>query len=55
MRVWFLPVVIGQLSIFGLVTGLLADGWADVFTWSALCGACIVCASVCKKLLWRST
>ncbi|AKV04180.1 hypothetical protein AKJ09_10843 [Labilithrix luteola] len=35
-RVWGMPIVLTVLSLVGLVTGLLADGAADVVSWIGL-------------------
>lgn len=35
-RLWGWPLVIGLLSVAGLVSGLVADGWGDAVSWVAL-------------------
>lgn len=35
-RLWGWPLVIGLASGSGLVTALLADGWADWWSWIGL-------------------
>ena len=36
MRTWTWPFVLGVTSAVGLVSALLADGWADVLAWFGL-------------------
>lgn len=36
MHLWRWPVVIGLLSIFGLVAALVSDGLGDVASWIGL-------------------
>jgi len=36
MHVWRWPIVIGLLSVFGLIAALVADGLGDVVSWIAL-------------------
>lgn len=35
-QIWMAPVVIGLLSLVGLLAALLGDGMADVLSWLAL-------------------
>lgn len=35
-RLWGWPLVIGLLSVAGLVSGLVADGWGDAVSWVGL-------------------
>lgn len=34
--VWRKPLWVAVITISGLLSGLLADGWADVWSWFAL-------------------
>jgi len=36
LQIWGVPVVIGVLSLVGLVAALLGDGVADALSWLAL-------------------
>ncbi|MGK9066996.1 hypothetical protein [Stutzerimonas chloritidismutans] len=36
MRIWFWPLVIATLSLFGLIAGLVSDGLGDWLSWFAL-------------------
>lgn len=36
MKVWFWPIVIGLLSLAGLIVGLIYDDLGDVFAWITL-------------------
>lgn len=42
-RIWLAPLLIGLLSLFGLVVALLADGWGDILSWVALAVPVLVC------------
>jgi len=33
---WRWPVVIGAVSLVGLLSALLGDGWADALSWALL-------------------
>lgn len=35
-RLWGWPVLLGALTVTGLVSGLVADGWGDAWSWAAL-------------------
>ncbi|QHI99049.1 hypothetical protein GT347_14285 [Xylophilus rhododendri] len=35
-RLWGWPLAMGLLSLVGLLTGLVFDGWGDVLSWIAL-------------------
>ena len=35
-RVWTMPIALGVLCAFGLVSGLLGEGLADALAWLAL-------------------
>jgi len=35
-RLWLAPLLLGLLSLLGLVVALLADGWGDALSWLAL-------------------
>ena len=35
-QIWGMPVMLGILSVIGLVSGLLGDGGWDVLSWVAL-------------------
>lgn len=36
LRIWGIPIVLGLLSIAGLIAALVGDGFADVLSWIAL-------------------
>ena len=55
MKTWILPTLIGLLSIFGLVAGLLADGLADILTWLTLAIACSLCIVVTFRAMTDPT
>lgn len=40
-RVFRWPLLIGIMSLVGLVSALIGDGWYDVLSWLCL-GACVV-------------
>ena len=40
-RIFRWPLLIGIISIVGLVSALVGDGWYDVLSWLCL-GACIL-------------
>jgi hypothetical protein len=42
---WVWPIFLGVASIVGLISALLADGWADALSWFGL-GLPIVVACV---------
>lgn len=44
-RVWMWPIIVGLTSATGLISALLADGWADVLSWFGL-GLPVVVACV---------
>jgi len=48
-RVWGWPIALGLLTASGLVSALLADGWADGWSWFGL-GLPMVVAGWCW---WR--
>lgn len=33
MKVWLWPIIVGTLSLAGLIIGLVYEGWGDVFAW----------------------
>ena len=35
-RLWAWPVALGLLTVTGLVTALVSDGWGDAWSWLAL-------------------
>lgn len=35
-RLWGWPIVLGLLTASGLGTGLVSDGWGDVWSWFGL-------------------
>jgi hypothetical protein len=39
VRLWGWPLLLGALSLFGLVAGLLDDGWWDWACWAGLASA----------------
>lgn len=41
---WTWPVLIGLLTLSGLVSALVSDGWGDVWSWFALGLPCAVAA-----------
>ncbi len=40
-RIFRWPLLIGVMSIIGLVSALVGDGWYDVLSWLCL-GTCVV-------------
>ena len=40
-RVFRWPMLIGIMSVIGLVSALVGDGWYDVLSWLCL-GACVI-------------
>lgn len=36
MRIWLWPLVIGVVSLFGLIAGLVSEGTGDWLSWLAL-------------------
>lgn len=36
MRIWLWPLVIGVVSLFGLIAGLVSEGAGDWLSWLAL-------------------
>lgn len=36
IRTFAIPVVLGLLSLAGLVVALTGDGWRDILSWAAL-------------------
>ncbi|MCD6076239.1 MAG: hypothetical protein K0R89_177 [Ramlibacter sp.] len=35
-RMWTAPTVLGVLTLSGLLTALVSDGWGDVWSWIGL-------------------
>jgi hypothetical protein len=35
-RIWRMPLMLGFVSMLGLASALIADGWADVLSWLML-------------------
>jgi hypothetical protein len=35
-RMWTAPIVLGVLTLSGLLTALVSDGWGDVWSWIGL-------------------
>jgi hypothetical protein len=44
-RIWTWPIILGITSAVGLISALLADGWADALSWVGL-GLPVVVACV---------
>jgi hypothetical protein len=36
VRIWSVPAALASTTVLGLVSALLADGWADTLSWLAL-------------------
>lgn len=36
LRLWGWPIALGALTATGLVSGLVSDGWGDVWSWIGL-------------------
>ncbi|RYF27478.1 MAG: hypothetical protein EOO33_04175 [Comamonadaceae bacterium] len=36
LRLWLWPLVLGVLTLTGLVSALVSEGWGDVWSWLAL-------------------
>ena len=45
LRIWTWPLILAAMSATGLISALLADGWADVLAWFGL-GLPVVVACV---------
>ncbi|WHZ14167.1 MAG: hypothetical protein OJF52_001002 [Nitrospira sp.] len=41
-QIWGMPIVIGMLSVIGLLSALLGDGFWDVLSWLALAAPVVV-------------
>lgn len=35
-RVWAWPIILAATSAVGMISALLADGWADALSWAGL-------------------
>lgn len=46
--IWLWPIILGGLSLLGLVAGLLGDGWLDLISWASLGLLAVVCAYTFK-------
>ncbi|MES2719570.1 MAG: hypothetical protein V4688_01440 [Pseudomonadota bacterium] len=42
MKQWRVPVLLGLISLMGLLAGLLADGYADGLSWLTLGAVSVV-------------
>lgn len=36
LRLWLWPIALGVLTLTGLLSALISDGWGDVWSWIAL-------------------
>lgn len=43
-KMWGAPIVMGALTISGLLTALVSDGWGDWWSWVGLGVPCAVMA-----------
>lgn len=41
--VFHIPVLFASLTVFGLVAGLVGEGWLDVLSWAGLGIPALVC------------
>lgn len=48
-QIWSVPIILGGVSVVGLVAALLADGLWDIVSWVALAAP----VAVCVHDLWR--
>jgi hypothetical protein len=49
IQIWGIPIILGALSVIGLLSALLADGLGDVVSWLTL-GATVMVAT---RFVWR--
>ena len=48
-QIWGPPVLLGVLSLVGLVAALVADGVGDALSWAALALPVAVCAAAFRR------